>query len=57
MSKTTVTRLFIGANIAIVVGVVLVLATVVAALAGGVVSIGGPSVVAIDGDTFAGAVG
>ena len=57
MSKTTVTRLFVGANIAIVVGVVLVLATVVAALAGGVVSIGGPSVVAIDGDTFGGTVG
>ena len=57
MSKTTVTRLFIGANIAIVVGVILVLATVVTALVGGVVTIGGPSVVAIDGHTFAGAVG
>ncbi|HEU5205404.1 MAG TPA: hypothetical protein VFU17_14020 [Candidatus Limnocylindrales bacterium] len=57
MSKTTVTRLFIAANIAIVVGVILVLATVVTALAGGVVTIGGPGVVAIDGHTFAGAVG
>ena len=57
MSKTTVTRLFIAANVAIVVGVILVLATVVTALAGGVVTIGGPSVVAIDGHTFTGAVG
>jgi len=57
MSKTTVTRLFIAANIAIVVGVILVLATVVTAIAGGVISIGGPTVVTIDGHTFAGAVG
>jgi hypothetical protein len=57
MSKTTITRLFIAANVAIVVGVVLALATVVAALANGVISIGGPNVVTIDGEVFAGASG
>ena len=57
MSKTTITQLFIAANVAIVVGVVLALATVIAALAGGVVAIGGPSVVTVDGEAFAGALG
>jgi hypothetical protein len=57
MSKTTISRLFIAANVAIVLGVVLALATVVAALAGGVVAIGGPNVVTVDGEAFAGALG
>lgn len=57
MSKSTVTRLFVGANVAVVAGVVLALAAVVAALAGGVVAIGGPDVVTVDGDAFAGALG
>ena len=57
MSKTTITRLFIAANVAMVVGVVLAFATVIAALAAGVVAIGGPDVVTIDGDAFVGALG
>ena len=57
MSKATITRLFIAANVAIVVGVVLALATVVAALADGVITIGGPNIVTIDGEIFAGAFG
>ena len=57
MSKTTVTRLFVGANFAIVAGIVLALSTIVAALVGGVVTIGGPTVFTVDGAAFAGAVG
>ena len=57
MSKTTVTRLFVGANVAIVVGAVLALGTVVSALANGVITIGGPNVVTIDGEVFGGAFG
>ena len=57
MSKTTITRLFIAAHVAMVVGVVLAFATVIAALAAGVVAIGGPDVVTIDGDAFVGALG
>lgn len=54
MSKTAVTRLFLVAIVAVVVGCVVALATVVAALAGGVVAIGGPSVITVDGDAVAG---
>jgi hypothetical protein len=57
MSKTTVTRLFIGAIVAAVAGLVVAIATVVAALAGGVIAIGGPSVVSVDGGAFAGMLG
>jgi hypothetical protein len=53
MSKSTVTRLFFGAILALVVGLAVALATVVAAIAGGVVAIGGPNVVTIDGKVFA----
>ena len=56
MSKGTVTRLFIGAILAVVVGCAVALATVVAALAGGTVAIGGPNVVTLDGSAFAGAL-
>lgn len=54
MSKAAVTRLFIGAILAVVVGLVMALAVVVAGLAGGAVTIGGPSVITIDGGVFAG---
>jgi hypothetical protein len=53
MSKATVTRLFFGAIVALAVGLVVTLATVLAAIAGGVVMIGGPTVVTVDGDVFA----
>jgi hypothetical protein len=50
MSKATVTRLFLGAIVALIVGFVVTLATVVAAIAGGVVALGGPTVVTVDGE-------
>ncbi len=53
MSKVTVTRLFFGAIVALIVGFVVALATVVAAIAGGVVALGGPSFVRVDGGVFA----
>ena len=54
MSKTTVTRLFVGAVLAVVVGLMIAVAAIVAALAGGAVTIGGPTVVTVDGSAFAG---
>lgn len=54
MSKSTISRLFVGAVLAVAVGLVVAFAAVVAALAGGVVSIGGPSVVTVNGEAFAG---
>jgi hypothetical protein len=54
MSKATVTRLFVGAILAVVVGLVAAIATVVAALVGGAVAIGGPGVVTVDGGAVAG---
>ena len=57
MSKSTVTRLFVGAILAVVVGLVMALATVVAALADGAVRFGGPTVLTVDGETVAGALG
>ena len=56
MSKATVTRLFFGAILALAVGLVMSLATVIAALAGGAVHIGGPTVVTVDGEVFAGSL-
>jgi hypothetical protein len=53
MSKATITRLFFGAIVALAVGLVVALVTVVAAIAGGVVTIGGPNVVTVDGEVFA----
>jgi hypothetical protein len=53
MSKTSVTRLFVGGLIAAIAGVVLELAAVWAALAGGVFTIGGPTVVSVNGGSFA----
>jgi hypothetical protein len=56
MSKTTITRLFVGATAALVAGCIVALATIVSALLGGVVSIGGPTVVTIDGEAFGAAL-
>jgi hypothetical protein len=56
MSKTTVTRLFVAAVLAVVVGLVVALAAVIAALAGGAVTIGGPTVITVNGAAFAGAL-
>jgi hypothetical protein len=53
MSKSTVTRLFAGALAALAVGLVVALATVVGAIARGVVAIGGPNVVTVDVEVFA----
>jgi len=56
MSKTSVTRLFVGAIVAVVVGAIVAIATVVAALWNGVVAVGGPDVVTIDGEALAGSL-
>lgn len=56
MSKATITRLFVVAVLAVAAGLAVGLATVVAALAGGVVQIGGPGVVDFDGGALAGAL-
>jgi hypothetical protein len=56
MSKTTITRLFFGAIVTLAVGLVVAFATVVAAIAGGVVTIGGSNVVSFDGQVFAGSL-
>lgn len=53
MSKSTVTRLFAAALAALAVGLVVALATVVGAIARGVVAIGGPNVVTVDVEVFA----
>jgi hypothetical protein len=56
MSKALVTKLFLGAVLAVVIGIIVVLGAFVAALAGGAVSIGGPSVVTVNGAALAGTV-
>jgi hypothetical protein len=56
MSKSTVTRLFVGAILALAVGLIMSLATIVAALVGGAVHIGGPNLVHVDGEVIAGAL-
>jgi hypothetical protein len=54
MSKAVITRLFLGAILALALGVVLTVVTAVIALANGVVRLGGPSVVQVDGAALAG---
>jgi hypothetical protein len=54
MSKSLVTRLFVGAVVALVAGWLVAFVTLVAALAGGAVTLGGPTVVTIDGGALAG---
>jgi hypothetical protein len=56
MSKTLITRLFLGAILALAVAVVLAVVTAVLALANGVIQFGGPSVVNIDGPALAGLI-
>jgi len=53
MSKTTVTRLFVGSIVAIVAGVIVDVIAVLAAFAGGVIVIGGPDGVSLHGGSFA----
>lgn len=52
MSKSTISRLFLGAIAALAVGLLVAIITVVTAIAGGVIAIGGPSVVTFDGEVF-----
>jgi hypothetical protein len=54
MSKATITRLFVGAVLAVIVGLLVALAAVIAALAGGAITIGGPAVITVNGGAFAG---
>lgn len=54
MSKTTITLLFVGAAVAVVVGAVLALGAVLAGIAGGAITIGGPQLVTLNGAAFAG---
>jgi hypothetical protein len=56
MSKTTVSRLFIVAMVAVVSGWVIAIAAAVTALAGGAVVIGGDDVVTVNGGPFASAL-
>jgi hypothetical protein len=56
MSKATVTRLFVAAILALAVGLVISLAAVIAALAGGAVHVGGPGVVHFNGAVIASAL-
>lgn len=53
ISRSTISRLFIGAILAVVAGVAVGVVAVVAALVGGVVSIGGPNIVTVNGGAFA----
>lgn len=57
MSKAIVTRLFVAAVLAVVVGLVIVVGAGMAALAEGAVTIGGPTVVTVNGTAFAGTLG
>lgn len=56
MSKSTVTRLFFGAIVAVVAGWVIAIVAVAAALANGAIVIGGPNVVTVNGGAFASAL-
>jgi hypothetical protein len=52
MSKLTITRLFVGALVGGVAGILVSVISVLAALADGVITIGGPTAVSIKGDAF-----
>jgi hypothetical protein len=56
MSKSTITRLFIAAVLGLVLGLVVVFAALMAALANGAVTVGGPTPVVVNGAAFAGSV-
>lgn len=52
MSKSTISRAFVGASVAVATGVVLGLAAVLLAITRGAVSVGGPTVVTVDGEAL-----
>jgi hypothetical protein len=54
MSKSTVSQLFIGATLTFVIGAIVLVAAGVAAIANGVIGLGGPTIVTIDGSAFGG---
>jgi hypothetical protein len=56
MSKSTVTRLFFGAIVAVVAGWIVAIVALAMALAEGAVVIGGPNAVTINGGALASAV-
>ena len=56
MSKAGITTLFIGAVLATVVGMLVAVVAILAALADGAVVLGGPNVVTVNGAAFAGAL-
>jgi hypothetical protein len=56
MSKSTITWLFFAAILALAVGCVVAAVTVVAAIAGGVIVLGGPNGFTIHGGVFAGSL-
>ena len=56
MSKASVTRLFVVAALIVVAGFVVGVAALAAALLGGAITVGGDSVVSVDGGAFAGMV-
>jgi hypothetical protein len=54
MSKAIVTRLFIAAIVSVVVGTVIGLAALIASVAGGAITIGGPAAITVNGAALAG---
>jgi len=56
MSKTVITRLFVGALVVGVAGILVSVVSVLIALADGVIVIGGPTAVTVKGDALAGLV-
>lgn len=54
MSKTKITLLFVAASVTVVVAAVLALGAVLAGIAGGAITVGGPQVVTLNGAAFAG---
>lgn len=53
MSKATITRLFVGAVVAVVIGAVVAAVAVFAALSGGAITIGGSDAVSVHAVPFA----
>jgi hypothetical protein len=53
MSKPTIDRLFIGSALAVIAGILLALAAIIAAYGGGAFVMDGPDVVGFAGDAFA----
>jgi len=56
VSKSNVTRLFVGAVLGMILGVLIAFVAVVAAIADGTLTIGGSAIVSINGSGFAGAL-